>query len=165
MSKSEANWSRFRSATTPLLARTSPFDVIGNMSFHLHAPPHTSSYCNRSGLMNMKGGRRKATGGKPRLDLEPFQTRFMRPIDAAESPVRHHSLDSDDSSQSHTLCRMCTRNCRSQPVRRQTMTTHTARRHSSSRALPQDSFDHNWSMNRWSSSKSQHSRSFSSCTR
>ena len=95
----------------------------------------------------------------------PYINRITRPIDAVESRVRHHSLDSDDSLQSHKLCRMYTRNCRSLPVRRQTMTTHTARRHSSSRALPQDSFDHNWSMNRWSSSKSQHSRSFSSCTR
>lgn len=95
----------------------------------------------------------------------PDQTRIMTPIGAVESPVRHHSSDNDDSSPSHKPCRTCTRNCRSQPVRHRTMTTHTARRLSSSRAWPQGSFDHNWSMNRWSSSKSQHSRNFSSCTR
>ena len=95
----------------------------------------------------------------------PYQTRITRPIDAAEPQVRHHSSDSDDSSQSHNPHKTCTQNCRSQPVRRRTMTTHTAHRPSSSRAWSQGSFDHNWSMNRWSSSKSQHSRSFSSCTR
>jgi len=95
----------------------------------------------------------------------PYLNRMTRPTDAVESPARHYSSDTDDSSQSHKPHKKCTRNCRSRPGRRQTTTSHTARRLSSSRAWRQDSFDHNWSMNRWSSSKSQHSRSFSSCTR
>ena len=63
---------RFRSLTTPPLARTRSFGVIGNTSFHVPAAAHTSSYLNKSGSMKIRSGREKPKGGTPPLVCETY---------------------------------------------------------------------------------------------